>query len=88
MSDRVPLPGQAGRAQAGVLLVSRARWATLFDARFDVLLYDLTSLRLLWSGPPFDGKRRFGRSPGKRSDCVQVVIALIVTPDGSRWPMK
>ena len=28
------------------------------------------------------GKRRFGYSRDKRSDCVQVVIALIVTPDG------
>lgn len=26
--------------------------------------------------------RRFGYSRDKRSDCVQVVIALIVTPDG------
>jgi len=29
-----------------------------------------------------DGKRKFGYSRDKRSDCVQVVIALIVTPDG------
>ncbi|HKM81397.1 MAG TPA: IS1634 family transposase, partial [Candidatus Acidoferrum sp.] len=27
-------------------------------------------------------KRRFGHSRDKRSDCVQVVIALVVTPDG------
>ena len=27
-------------------------------------------------------KRRFGHSRDKRSDCVQVVIALIVTPEG------
>ena len=59
----------------------RARWATLFDARFDVLLYDLTST-YFESDPPFDDKRRFGYSRDKRSDCVQVVIALIVTPDG------
>jgi transposase len=32
--------------------------------------------------PPAAGKRRFGYSRDKRSDCVQVVIALIVTPDG------
>ena len=57
----------------------RARWTTLFDARFDVLLYDLTST---YFDPPFDDKRRFGYSRDKRSDCVQVVIALIVTPDG------
>ena len=59
----------------------RARWTTLFDARFDVLLYDLTST-YFESDPPFDGKRRFRYSRDKRSDCVQVVIALIVTPDG------
>ena len=59
----------------------RARWTTLFDARFDVLLYDLTST-YFESDPPVDGKRRFGYSRDKRSDCVQVVIALIVTPDG------
>ena len=59
----------------------RARWTTLFDARFDVLLYDLTST-YFESDPPFDGKRRFGYSRDNRSDCVQVVIALIVTPDG------
>ena len=59
----------------------RARWTTLFDARFDVLLYDLTST-YFESDPPFDDKRRFGYSRDKRSDCVQVVIALIVTPDG------
>ena len=59
----------------------RARWATLFDARFDVLLYDLTST-CFESDPPFEDKRRFGYSRDKRPDCVQVVITLIVTPDG------
>ena len=53
----------------------------LFDARFDVLLYDLTST-YFESDPPFEDKRQFGYSRDKRSDCVQVVIALIVTPDG------
>ena len=57
------------------------RWETLFDARFDVLLYDLTST-YFGSDPPFSDKRRFGYSRDKRGDCVQVVIALIVTPQG------
>ena len=57
------------------------RWTRLFDARFDVLLYDLTST-YFESDPPFEDKRQFGYSRDKRSDCVQVVIALIVTPDG------
>ena len=34
------------------------------------------------SNPPFSDKRRFGYSRDKRGDCVQVVIALIVTPQG------
>ena len=59
----------------------RARWETLFEARFDILLYDLTS-SYFESDPPFKGKRRFGYSRDKRSDCVQVVIALVVTPQG------
>ena len=61
--------------------VLRDRWETLFEARFDVLLYDLTST-YFESDPTFSDKRRFGYSRDKRSDCVQVVIALIVTPQG------
>jgi hypothetical protein len=61
----------------------RARWQDLFAASFDVLLYDLTST-YFESPPPEDeaDKRRHGYSRDKRSDCVQVVIALVVTPDG------
>jgi len=59
------------------------RWQDLFGAKFDVLLYDLTST-YFESSPPEDekDKRRFGYSRDKRPDCVQVVIALIVTPEG------
>lgn len=57
------------------------RWRALFDARFEVLLYDLTST-YFECDPPESGKRRFGYSRDKRFDCVQVVIALIVTPEG------
>ena len=56
-------------------------WHTLFNVKFDVLLYDLTST-YFECDPPGAGKRQFGYSRDKRSDCVQVVIALIVTPDG------
>ena len=51
--------------------------------KFEVLLYDLTST-YFESDPPFeqDDKRKFGYSRDKRSDCVQVVIALVITPDG------
>jgi hypothetical protein len=59
------------------------RWKDLFNLKFEVLLYDLTST-YFESAPPFaeDDKRKYGYSRDKRSDCVQVVIALIVTPDG------
>jgi transposase len=61
----------------------RERWQDLFQAKFNVLLYDLTST-YFESDPPKSpkDKRRFGYSRDKRSDCVQVVIALIVTPEG------
>jgi transposase len=61
----------------------RQRWQDLFGAGFEVLLYDLTST-YFESAPPEDedDKRRYGYSRDKRSDCVQVVIALIVTPEG------
>ncbi len=60
-----------------------ARWKDLFNMTFDVLLYDLTST-YFESDPPSceDDKRKYGYSRDKRSDCVQVVIALIVTPEG------
>jgi len=57
------------------------RWENLFHAAFDILLYDLTST-YFECDPPGQGKRQFGYSRDKRSDCVQVVIALIVTPEG------
>ena len=59
------------------------RWRDLFNASFDVLLYDLTST-YFESDPPLDeeDKRRFGYSRDHRPDCVQVVIALVVTPEG------
>jgi len=59
------------------------RWRDLFNASFDVLLYDLTST-YFEAAPPFPegDKRRHGYSRDHRPDCVQVVIALVVTPEG------
>lgn len=59
------------------------RWRDLFNVSFDVLLYDLTST-YFESDPPLDDedKRRHGYSRDHRPDCVQVVIALVVTPEG------
>ena len=57
------------------------RWKTLFDARFDIILYDLTSTY-------FEGlceqipMAKHGYSRDGRPDCRQVVIALVVTTDG------
>ena len=61
----------------------RRRWQDLFGAQFDVLLYDLTST-YFESDPPADDadQRRYGDSRDTRSDGVQGVIALIVTPEG------
>jgi transposase len=59
----------------------RQKWADLFHADFEVLLYDLTSTY-------FEGemeqnpKARRGYSRDGRPDCLQLVIALVVTPDG------
>ena len=59
------------------------RWRDLFNVSFDVLLYDLTST-YFESEPPADDedKRRYGYSRDHRPDCVQVVIALVVSPEG------
>jgi len=59
----------------------KQKWADLFGAEFDVLLYDLTSTY-------FEGKMeqnpkaKRGYSRDKRGDWLQLVIALVVTPDG------
>lgn len=60
----------------------KTRWNLLFDASYDILLYDLTSTYFECDPSEEEGLRRFGYSRDKRSDCVQVVIALIVTPEG------
>src|SRR6202521_4058583 len=59
------------------------RWRDLSNISFDVLLYDLTSI-YFEADPPFaeSDKRRHGYSRDHRGDCVQVVIALVVTPEG------
>ena len=65
----------------GLFTFLKQRWQDLFNVEFDVLLYDLTST-YFECDPPGTGKRRYGYSRDKRFDCVQVVIALVVTPDG------
>jgi transposase len=59
------------------------RWRDLFNVSFDVLLYDLTSTYFEVDPPfPENDKRRYGYSRDHRPDCVQVVIALVLTPEG------
>lgn len=59
------------------------RWGELFGAKFDVLLYDLTSTYFESDVQrPAGDLRQYGYSRDKRGDCRQVVIALIVTPEG------
>ena len=60
-----------------------ARWRDLFNISYDVLLYNLTST-YFEADPPFPegDKRRFGYSRDHRPDCVQIVIALVVTSEG------
>ena len=61
----------------------RQRWSDLFGARYEVVLYDLTSTYFECAAPDDEtDPRRFGYSRDKRSDCVQVVVALVVTPEG------
>src|SRR5246127_432436 len=59
----------------------RQKWADLFQAEFEVLLYDLTST--YFEGAMEENpKAKFGHSRDKRTDCLQVVIALVITTDG------
>ncbi|NOG40887.1 IS1634 family transposase [Candidatus Brocadia sinica] len=62
----------------------KGQWGKLFGAKYDVLLYDLTSTYFESEPPAADAvsKKRFGYSRDKRSDCVQVVVALVLTPEG------
>jgi transposase len=59
----------------------RQRYGELFAAEFDVLLYDLTSTYVEGQAEANPMMKR-GYSRDHRPDCKQVVVALIVNPDG------
>jgi transposase len=59
----------------------KQRYGELFEAEFDVLLYDLTSSYVEGEAPKNPMMRR-GYSRDHRPDCKQVVIALIVNVEG------
>ena len=72
---------RVGKHKQDLFVWLKQKWADLFQADFEVLLYDLTSTY-------FEGemeqnpKARHGYSRDQRPDCLQLVIALVVTPDG------
>ena len=57
------------------------RWRQLFDAQFDLVLYDLTSTYVEGEAEQ-NPKAKRGYSRDGRPDCKQVVIALVITPEG------
>ena len=58
----------------------RQQWADLFHADFEVLLY---AGEYLFEGEmAADPKAKRGYSRDGRPDCLQVVIALVITPEG------
>lgn len=57
------------------------KWRDLFGATFDLVLFDLTSTYLEGDGAEVPSAQR-GYSRDHRPDCLQVVLALIVTPEG------
>jgi transposase len=57
------------------------QWKDLFGATFDLLLYDLTSTYFGGDVAAVPKARR-GYSRDHRPDCKQLVLALIVTPEG------
>ena len=59
----------------------RQRWQDLFQPDFEVLLYDLTSTYIEGEGEGIP-KAQYGYSRDKRFDCRQVVIGLVITPEG------
>lgn len=59
----------------------RQRWQDLFGLKYEVLLYDLTSTYFEGQCPEIP-KAEFGYSRDHRPDCRQVIIALVVTPEG------
>jgi len=58
-----------------------AQWKDLFGATFDLLLYDLTSTYLEDDADAVPKVQR-GYSRDHRPDCKQLVLALLITPEG------
>jgi transposase len=59
----------------------RQRWQDMFQTQFDVLFYDLTSTYFEGEAEGIEKAKR-GYSRDHRPDCLQVIIALVITPEG------
>jgi transposase len=57
------------------------KWRDLFGASFDVLLYDLTSTYFEGEAIEVEKARR-GYSRDHRPDCLQILLAVVVTAEG------
>jgi transposase len=69
------------RYRAELFTHLQGRWKDLFGATYDLLLYDLTST--YFEGQMAEApKAKHGYSRDKRSDCRQVVIAVVLSPEG------
>ena len=69
------------RAQVGIENDLKARFEGLFQLEYDLLLYDLTSSYFEGLAEENDLAKR-GYSRDHRSDCKQIVLALVVTREG------
>ena len=69
------------RAQIGIECDLKARFAGLFELEYDLLLYDLTSSYFEGLAEENELAKR-GYSRDHRSDCKQIVLALVVTREG------
>lgn len=67
--------------KADLFVHLQQRWKNLFDVAFDVLLYDLTSTYVEGKAEQ-NPKAKRGYSRDGRPDCKQVIVALVITPEG------
>lgn len=67
--------------KADLFVHLQQRWKSLFDVAFDVLLYDLTSTYVEGEAEQ-NPKAKRGYSRDGRPDCKQVIVALVITPEG------
>lgn len=74
LDKMIPLKGQLEEHLRGL-------WSGLFEARCDLLLYDITSTYFEGQAKGNPEARR-GHSRDHRSDCKQVCIGLVVTREG------